>query len=316
MFLRKIFHKCSTTCSLLLLLSLLMPLSGCSKNKTESKDARNENELSICATFYPLYIMLLNITDGVADVKVSMLAPANTGCLHDYQLTTRDMTTIENCDILVANGAGMEDFLDKALELKNDRMIVASRGYSLVDDNAHIWVSPAGAIYEVQKIANGLEMLDSAHADLYAKNTDAYVEKLAALSDDMHARLNQFAGTKVITFHEAFTYFTDEFHLKPIAVIERDAGTEPSAKELSDLVKIIKDAQAAGEKIALFAEPQYPAGAAEVIANETGLTVGELDPAVTGEPDKDSYLSAMKKNTDVLEKMLSTTTAKSSGGGQ
>jgi zinc transport system substrate-binding protein len=288
--------------SLVLFAAGTLTFTGCSK-KAAQKPA-DSHSLKICATFYPLYIMLLNITDNVPDVELSMLAPPNTGCLHDYQLTTRDMETIEKCDILVANGAGMEDFLDKALEVKNDKMIVASKGYSLVDNNAHIWVSPAGAIYEVQKIALGLELLDAKNRDQYAKNADAYIEKLVALSDDMHERLNKYAGKKVITFHEAFTYFTDEFHLKAIAVIERDAGTEPSAKELTELVDTIKEAQAQGNSVCLFAEPQYPLGAAKVLAKETGLSVGQLDPAVTGDMDKDAYLNAMKKNTAVLESAL------------
>lgn len=237
-------------------------------------------------------------------MELSTLAPANTGCLHDYQLTTKDMKAIESCDILVANGAGMEDFLEKALSIKQDRMIVAADGYQLVDDNAHVWVSPAGALYEVQHIAEGLEKLDSAHSDLYKKNADAYAAKLTALEKEMHESLDQFAGTKVITFHEAFPYFTAEFKLNAVAVIERDAGTEPSARELADLITTIKEAQAGGEKIALFAEPQYPAGAAEIISKETGLTVGELDPAVTGDMDKDAYINAMKNNESVLKKML------------
>ena len=58
---------------------------------------------------------------------------------------------------------------------------------------------------------------------------------------------------------------------------------------------------------ALFAEPQYPAKAAEVIAKETGAKVFTLNPAVTGESKPnayDDYIIIMKKNLDVLKEAL------------
>jgi hypothetical protein len=54
----------------------------------------------------------------------------------------------------------------------------------------------------------------------------------------------------------------------------------------------------------LFAEPQYSASAADVIAQETGAKVYTLDPVVTGEDSPDAYLSAMRKNTDTLLEAL------------
>src|SRR5574344_203359 len=146
------------------LTAAVLLFSSCTK-RTAAVPAKEEDSVKITATFYPLYIMLLNITDGIPGVTLSMIAPANTGCLHDYQLTTRDMKAIESCDILVANGAGMEDFLEKALSVKKDRMIVAAEGYQLVNDNAHVSLSPSAALYEVQKLAARLESLDSPRAD-------------------------------------------------------------------------------------------------------------------------------------------------------
>ena len=291
--------KISSRIKMLAVLSAALVLSGCSK-------ARNTDDGSkhIMATFYPLYIMLENITEGASNVTLSMLAPPTTGCLHDYQLTTRDMKNIEDCDILVANGLGMEDFIDKVMDIKKDSTIIAGEGYPAVNDNAHIWVSPEGAIYEVEQIAEGLECLDKDNADIYQRNAEAYIARLESLAQEMHEKLDKYEGTKVITFHEAFPYFASEFKLDTVAVIERDAGTEPSAKELNDIVKLIKQVQSEEGRIALFAEPQYSSDAAKVISDETGLEVGELDPAVTGSLDKDSYINAMKNNIKVLEELL------------
>lgn len=274
---------------------LFLTATGCRKQKID------DGKLHICATFYPLYIMLMNITEGIPEVELSLLAPADTGCLHDYQLTTRDMKSITDCDILVANGAGMEDFLEKAIKLKKENTIVAGEGFNLVDDNAHIWVSPKGALYEVMVIATGLSKLDSKNAETYQKNATSYIQKISAIAYKMHSELDAYSGTKIITFHEAFPYFASEFNLDTTAVIEREPGEEPSAKELTSLIKMIKSKQECGEKIALFAEPQYSPSSAEIIAKETGLTVYELDPSVTGALEKDAYLNAMDYNLTVLK---------------
>lgn len=268
---------------------------GCKKQKVV-----NENALKITATFYPLYIMAMNITENVPDVSLAMLAPSDTGCLHDYTLTTKDMSAIEDCDILIANGAGMELFFDDAEKITNGAVINASEGFELVDDNPHIWVSPKGARYQVKKIAEGLAKFDSAHADLYKKNAEAYDKKLTTLSEKMHSALDEFAGKNIITFHEAFPYFASEFNFKIASVVEREPGEAPSAEELHELIEMIKDVQAKGKSITLYAEPQYPSSAAKVIANETGLKVFMLDPAVTGELKKDAYLDAQNANIKTL----------------
>lgn len=280
--------------------------TSCSGKKQSTKtETTQDSSIEIMASFYPLYVMLLNITENIPDVKISMLAPANTGCLHDYQLTTRDMKNLEKCDILVVNGAGMEDFLEKALELKKDSTIIAAEGYELFEDNAHIWVSPKGAIYEIQRITEGLCRLNAKNEKLYKENAENYINRINDLNNEMHNQLDEFNGTKIITFHEAFPYFASEFGLELAAVIERDAGTEPSPKELKELIALIKNIQKQGGKLALFAEPQYSSSAASVISSETGLTVAELDPSVTGNLEKDSYINTMKENTKILKEMLS-----------
>lgn len=257
----------------------------------------------ITATFYPIYIMLMNICDGAQDVELSMLAPADTGCLHDYQLTTRDMAVIEDCTILVANGAGMEDFLEKAIRLKKDRTVVASEeNYTTVENNPHIWVSPAGAARQVRHIASALAELDEKNAGLYLKNGEEYAGQIEKLSERMHLQLDPYKGARIITFHEAFPYFASEFSLEIAGVIEREPGTTASSKELARMIDSIRDIQSQNGKIWLFAEPQYSSLEADIISKETGLTVNILDPCVTGELKKDSYLVSMENNLKSLLK--------------
>ena len=181
------------------------------------------------------------------------------------------------------------------------KIVNASKGIELVDDNPHVWVSVSLAMKQVENIARGLSVIDPTHADLYRKNTDAYLAQLDILRKQMHDALKDAKSCDIVTFHEAFPYFAKEFDLNIVAVIEREPGAEPSARELADTINIARKSGVT----ALFAEPQYPAKAADSIAQETVAKVYTLDPAVTGPMMPDAYIRIMEKNLVELSKALS-----------
>ena len=261
----------------------------------------------IVASFYPMYIMARNVADKVPGVTVSNMTTATTGCLHDYTVTTNDMKKLAGAQIFVANGAGMESFLDKVVaQYPGIKVIQTSDGIPLIKgggdegDNPHVWVSISNAIAQVKNLGKALAKYDPAHEQVYEKNAAAYIAKLETLRQKMHRALAPYKGASIITFHEAFPYFAREFGLKIAAVVEREPGSEPSAKELADTIKLIRGHKAK----ALFSEPQYPSSAADAIARETGLKVYVLDPAVTGPYDNNAYINIMERNLGVLKTAL------------
>ncbi|MDD5351399.1 MAG: zinc ABC transporter substrate-binding protein [Chthoniobacteraceae bacterium] len=265
-----------------------------------------EKPLRILTSFYPMYVMTLNVVGDTPGVTVECLTEPFTGCLHDYQLTPADLKKLATADLFIANGAGMETFLEKAVrQAPKLKIIEATKGIPLAfPDNPHLWVGISGAIAETNAIARGLAEADPARAAAYEKNAAAYVAKLDALRQKMHAALDGVKGREIITFHEAFPYFASEFGLKIAAVVEREPGSEPSAGELAATIRIVRQHHVR----ALFAEPQYPAKSAEVIRRETGVPVRVLDPAVTGPKDprqaREAYLKAMETNLQVLREAL------------
>ena len=261
--------------------------------------------IRITASFYPMYIATLNVTKGVPGVEVRDLTKPMTGCLHDYSITTNDMKELTKTDIFVVNGAGMESFLDKVIKQQpNIKIVSASDGIGLIKDttgkNPHVWVSVTLHIKQVRNIASQLALADPQHAKQYARNAAVYVAKLEKLRSEMHAGLKDLKTRDIITFHEAFPYFAKEFGLHIAAVIEREPGSEPSAKELAETITLVKKAKVK----ALFAEPQYPAKAAQAIARETGAKLYTLDPAVTGPMKDDAYIITMTTNLSELRKAL------------
>ena len=297
--------------SSLLMLVLSLALVGCGgtdKAAEKPADKKPAQPFRIVTSFYPMYVATINITQGVDGVEVHNMTKPQTGCLHDYQLMTEDMKTLENADAFVINGAGMEDFMDKVTEQqKNLKVIDASRGIKLIHDeegdNPHVWLSVTDAIQQVRNIADQLKKADPAHADAYEKNAAAYIENLTSLKTEMHAALDNVPHKDIVTFHEAFPYFAEEFHLNIIGVVEREPGTEPTPTELQETIEQVKGLSA---KV-LFTEPQYSPAAAETIARETGAKIYTLDPVVTGEATpaaKDAYLDTMRKNMNTLKEAL------------
>jgi zinc transport system substrate-binding protein len=262
-------------------------------------------ETRIVTSFYPIYIATLNVARDIPGVEVVNMTRPLTGCLHDYQLTPGDLVILSKADIFIVNGAGMESFMDKAVgQVPRLKLIQASDGIALISTagvvNPHVWVSVTAHMQQVETIAAGLAKLDPDHAALYRKNASAYLAKLDTLRAAMHAGLRSVKTRAIVTFHEAFPYFAREFGLTVAAVVEREPGSEPSARELAQAITLVRQT---GVK-AIFAEPQYSAKAAETIARETGATVHRLDPVVTGPMTPDAYIAIMQSNLRTLEEAL------------
>lgn len=293
---------------------LILILTGC--NRSENKDS---NQLNIVTSFYPMYIATSNIIDGIDKVSLTNMTNTEVGCLHDYQLTTKDMNILERADVFVINGGGMESFLDKAIQAYPKLEVVnASEGILEAHENekhadekkntyehdhgenAHIWVSISMYIEQIKNIANSLSKIDTIHKEKYLANANRYIAKLETLKLEMHKDLDALSRKKIVTFHEAFDFFAEEFHLDVVAVIEREPGTNPSAGELAKIIDKVRKTNA----IAIFVEPQYEMGTANVIAQETNIPVYMLDPVVTGDLEKNAYEKTMRKNLEVLKEAL------------
>ena len=280
--------------------------------------AQKDGQTTIVTSFYPMYVLTLNVTDGVDGVTVQNMAEQNVGCLHDYQLQTRDMVTLEGADALVINGGGMEQFMDKVMTLREDLPVIdASEGIEMLpsvsehdhhdhDDhdhdhegevmNAHVWLDPSLAMVQVRNIAEGLANADPEHAEAYRSNAEAYILKLEQLKADIAEQLAPYAGREIITFHEAFTYFADAFGLHVAGVIATEPGEEPSTRDIADTCDLVNTL---GIRT-LFVEPQYPQKAAQTIARETGASIYTLDPCVSGDGSMESYENIMRENARVL----------------
>ena len=297
------------------LVTALVLLWGCYGAPAKEDTPR----LSVVASFYPLYIAALNVIGDAEGVSLSLLAPPNTGCLHDYQTRPQDMVVLETADLFLVNGGGMESFLDQVMEtLPGLNTVTASDHVILLpaeaenhghkdakehdhgDVNPHAWVSIDNYRQYVMNIQEALEALDPGNAAVYRQNAARYLDTLAALRDGMRTALAPIAGQSVVTFHEAFAYFAEEFSLSVAGVIAQEPGVPPKPEELAAIITRVKEWKIP----ALFTEPQYDPAAARTIARETGARVYTLDPVATGELTPDAYEKAMRRNQKTLLEAL------------
>lgn len=281
--------------------STAMTTGPSTATKTTAKSTDDAETLYVTSV-YPLYLAAAQIARDIPGVRVVNLTEEITGCLHDYQLTTGNMKTLERADVFIINGAGLEGYIDTvARDLPGLTVIEAAKGIPLIDENPHVWVSVSLMIRQVETIAAEMGRIDPSNKASYARNAQSYLDRLNALCQKMHESIDSLPERRIITVHEAFPYFAAEFDLKIAGVVEREPDSEPSAAELAATIDLIRR-----EKVkAVFAEPQYPSTAAQQIADESGTSLYLLDPVASGNlKNLDAYLDIMEKNRLILMEAL------------
>ena len=275
---------------------------------------------TVVTSFYPVWIMTLNLTRGLEDhVTVRNLAAPSVGCLHDYQLQTSDMKVLSGADAFVVNGAGMEAFLPEiARALPHLPVIEASEGIDLLENgdaveileseeeevNSHLWLDPVRAVRMAENIAAGLVRLMPEEESVISANLQDYRSRLETLDQQLREGLEDLPRRDIVTFHEAFPYFAAAYGLHVVPVVSKEPGEVLTPAQMSVLVReIIRLGNPP-----LFVEPQYTDLSAQTLSRETGSSVWSLDPMVTGPEENvpfDYYETVMLQNMETLIDALS-----------
>ena len=268
------------------------------------KDDIEGDSLKIVTSFYPIYIMTLNITNGAENIEVSNMAENYVGCIHDYTLTTTDLKKFENADIFVQNGYDMEQFSQKIIDsYPNVKMVDSSTKITdFVQDgeevNPHFWTSIDNYILQVEAITDGLKKLDSSNSELYEQNKNTYIQKLQELKSNYEGF--NFEGNSVVSLNESFSYL-----FKFIGVDETliETDHEQSALSAETVRDVIEEVKNSGIKAIVIGQNDDDQNA-NLIASETGATVYRLNDAMSGDGSLDSYINTMKENLEILKTMF------------
>ena len=296
-----------------LLAALLLTAGGCSA----AQNGEEESRLKVVASTYPTYLFASAVCDGVDGVSVERLNTGETSCLHDYTLSVDDMRLLEKADVIILNGAGLEDFMSDALATSSAQVIDCSGGVELLENLAHdheegdeedhdhghydphIWMAPNNAITMVENLYRGLSEIDPEYEEQYRENMTGATGLISTWDSAMRDILleaQRDGGVTIsglITFHDGFQYFARAFDMPLLAAIEEEAGSEASAKEITEITQLVKEY----ELPVIFAEVNGSDATAQAISRETGCAVGQLTMLMDG-PDSElsNYYDGLKNN--------------------
>ena len=270
----------------------------------------------IAATTLPVYEFTSRITEGT-DLEVARIVTENVSCLHDYSLQVRQMRILEESDICIISGAGLEDFLNDALRITPE-IIDSSKDIELLkggehehnheghehihahehhhENDPHIWLSPLKAIEMSKNIANSLIIEYPKYETIFNENLEGLIKDLEDLYNYGIENLKDLSSREIITFHDGFAYFADCFDLTILRAVEEEAGSEASAAAIIDLIEEVNYHHIP----AVFVEKNGGDAAAKIIASETGVKLYMLDMAMSA----DSYFDAMYYNIDTIKEAL------------
>lgn len=270
--------------------------------------SHSHSKAQIAATTLPVYEFTSLLCQGT-DLEVVRLVTENISCLHDYTLQTEQMRAIENAEIVVISGAGLETFLEDVLP-SSDKIIDASADINLLchdgagehsqahshEHDPHIWLSPDNAKTMAANICDGLSLKYPEFASVFADNLLTLESKMDELAQYAALQLQTLSCRKLITFHDGFSYMADAFDLQIVHAIEEESGSEASASVLIALIQTVSE----HELHAVFTECNGSTSAARIVAAETGAEIYQLDMAMAG----NSYFDAMHRNIDTLKEAL------------
>lgn len=279
---------------------VIVLLAGCSTSG---------QTVQVAATTLPVYEFTVMLCAGT-DITVGQVVTENVSCLHDYTLKVSQMRVLESAEIVVISGAGLEDFMEDALE---GRTIIDSSAdthlheheahdahgeHDLHDHSGHdphIWLSPENARQMARNICDGLTAAYPQYADIFAANLQTLLTELDELEQYGKETLSTLSCRELITFHDGFGYFAESFDLQILCSVEEESGSEASAAVLTELISLVEDHSLP----AVFTERNGSTRAASIICAETGTKSYTLEMGLSG-----NYFDAMYHNIDTVKEAL------------
>lgn len=314
--------------TLKLLIAVLMVTvmsAGCSNRNIEKETEGNKtttvNKLKVVASFYPMYDFVQKI--GGDKVTVTDMVPAGIEP-HDWEPAAADIANLEEADVFVYNGAGMEHWVDTVLDsLGNKELVIveAASGITLLEGHGHeeseeekhgeeegmdphVWLNPMNAKTEMENIKNALEEADPANKDYYANNFNTYSAKLDELDHKFKETLTALENKDIIVAHEAFGYLCNAYGLNQVGIEGLSPDSEPDPAKMEEVIQFAKENKV---KVIFFEELVSPK-VAETIAKEIGVKTEVLNP-LEGLSDEDikngaDYFTVMEQNLESILQAL------------
>jgi ABC-type Zn uptake system ZnuABC Zn-binding protein ZnuA len=289
--------------------ALVLALAGCQAGSGSPSGAAaatpSPDALKVVTTTTVFADIVQNV--GGSRVAATSIIPPGVGP-EDYEPKPDDAKKLTDAKLIVSNGVGLDEFLDRLLASGSGGQtahLVLGDGIPVLtvdgEQNPHFWLDPTLVKqYYLPAIVRKLTELDPDGKATYDANVASYGAQLDALDTDLKARIATIpeVNRKLVTFHDAFPYFAKHFGFQLVGVILANVGQDPSAADLAALVENVK---AAGVT-AVFSEAQFSPKLSQTLAQEAGIksVVTTLYNDALGPAPADTYLGLMRWNVDQI----------------
>lgn len=313
---------------LVLLAACLMvaaALAGCMAEKKEEAPLSTAKKIRIVCTNFAGYDFARHIVKEHGEVTMLMKAGMD---VHSFSPSPKELKAVADCDLFIYTGGDSDEWVDRVLDATGKepasvcRMMDAvelsreeytegmrkEKGKEMDEEemDEHVWTSPVNAIAIVKKINESVSAWDTAHAEDYRKNTDAYVKELAALDLRFREVMDGAARKEIIVGDRfPFLYFVKEYGLTYEAAFPGCAkDTEPDPKAMAFLIGKVKSDQIP----VIFHIEMSNQQVSRAIAEATGAKERQLN-SLHNVTQKDfdagvTYVDLMKQNVKTLKEAL------------
>ncbi|MEX0626913.1 MAG: metal ABC transporter substrate-binding protein [Chloroflexota bacterium] len=220
---------------------------------------------------------------GGDDIQLTVLLTPGAEA-HDFEITPPAAAAIEDSDLILESGAGLETWLEDALNTIGgaDRVRDMSTGIELrapedptesEEFDPHYWLSAPNAIKLVEHVRDALTSARPDLADGFASRAATYIDRLEAADVEIRRRMAEIPEERrgIVTNHDALGYFIAEYGLHFVGSVfpSLDVTSEPDPAQLAALADTIRSEGVT----AIFSESAVNPGLAQAIADETGARV-------------------------------------------
>jgi ABC-type Zn uptake system ZnuABC Zn-binding protein ZnuA len=301
--------------NLFLLFIAILVLTACSTqaDNTTAERLANGEKLKVVATTTIVGDVVSQVGDDRIDLQV--LLPVGVDP-HGFNPTPQDISKVADADLVFANGAGLEEFLDNLIESAGakDKVIHVSDGIDFLvfegqeqehdhtGIDPHTWTDPNNVMVWVNNIEHELSINDPENADVYRANAKTYKAELQALDVWIHDQLARIPAEnrKLVTDHALFGYFVEEYGLIQVGALIAGYSTlaEPTAKELAGIEDAIQDLNVK----AIFVGNTVNPVLAERVTEDTGTALIYVYTGSLSESGDEAgtYIEYMRYNTSAF----------------
>ncbi|WP_406262161.1 zinc ABC transporter substrate-binding protein [Actinacidiphila glaucinigra] len=290
-------------------LGLLAGCGGSSDDAASTGSTASASKVTVVASTDVYGDIVERIGGDRVDVTSIISDPAQDP--HSYEAGTRNRLALSKAKVVVENGGGYDDFVDRMLgsgnasaEVINAVEVSGRTAPAGGELNEHVWYDFPSVSKVADRIADALGKADPDNAGTFTKNAAAFKKRLTALEDKEASLNSAHAGDGVAITEPVPLYLLEASGLAnrtPEEFSEAvEEGDDVSAKVLQATLDLFS-----GKKVKALVYNQQTSGAQTEKVKSAAEAAGvPVVPVTETLPDGKDYLTWMNDNVDALADAL------------